>query len=60
MTVLGLVMFLQYINDNMMDEVDSYIRIVCWWHEVVEKVENNMDCEMLQQDLDKIYDWGKG
>ena len=57
-TVLAPVMFLVYIND-MVEEVDSYISLFADDAKLLKRVENNTDCEMLQNDLNKIYEWSK-
>ncbi len=57
-TVLAPLMFLVYVND-MVDEVDSYISLFSDNARLLKRVENNMDCEILQKDLNKIYKWSK-
>ncbi len=56
--VLAPVMFLVYVSD-IVDEVDSYISLFADDAKLLKRVENNMDCEILQKDLNKIYNWSK-
>ena len=57
-SVLGPIMFLVYIND-MPTGVDSYMNMFADDAKIMRKVRNLEDCNKLQEDLDKIYEWGK-
>ena len=57
-SVLGPIMFLIYIND-MPEGVRSYMNMFADDAKIMRRVTNMEDCNMLQNDLDKIYEWSK-
>ena len=57
-SVLAPIMFAVYIND-MAEEVKSYISLFADDVKILKEVKNNDDCDLLQEDLNKIYEWSK-
>ncbi len=57
-SVLALIMFLIYIND-MPDGVGSYISLFADDAKLLRKISTHKDCEALQHDLNRIYEWSK-
>ena len=51
-------MFLIYVND-MTERVNSYISLFADDAKLLSKIRNYKDCEELQNDIDKIYEWSK-
>ena len=54
-SVLGPIMFLVYIND-MPAGVRSYMNMFADDAKIMRRVRNVEDCNVLQEDLDKIYE----
>ena len=48
--------FAVYVND-MPERIDSYINLFADDAKLLRRVQKNEDCEALQQDLDKIFEW---
>ena len=57
-SVLAPIMFLIYVND-MTDGVNSYISLFADDAKLLRKISNHKDCEELQKDINKIYEWSK-
>ena len=57
-SVLAPIMFLIYIND-MTEGVSSYISLYADDAKLLRKIGNHKDCEELQNDINKIYEWSK-
>ena len=57
-SVLAPVMFLIYIND-MPEGVRSYMSMFADDAKLMKKVKDKEDCEDLQRDLDKVYEWSQ-
>ena len=57
-SVLAPIMFLIYVND-MPEGVRSYMNLFADDAKLFWKIRNQRDCEELQNDLDKIYEWSK-
>ena len=57
-SVLAPILFLIYIND-MPEGVDSYMSLFADDAKLLKRVKTNKDCEILQNDLNKIYKWSK-
>ena len=55
-SVLGPIMFLIYINDMPM-EVNSYMNMFADDAKIMRRIRNVEDCNMLQEDLSRIYNW---
>ena len=55
-SVLGPIMFLLYVND-MPIGINSYMNMFADDAKIMRKVKTLEDCNKLQEDLDKIYDW---
>lgn len=55
-SVLAPVMFAVYIND-MVDGVSSYVSLFADDAKLLRKVRCDKDCELLQEDLDRIWKW---
>ncbi len=51
-----LVMFTIYIND-MTEGITSYMNLFADAAKIMRRIANEGDCEVLNQDLDKIKDW---
>ena len=51
-------MFLVYVND-MTEGVSSYISLFADDENLLRKIRNYKDCEKLQIDINKIYEWSK-
>ena len=51
-------MFLVYIND-VTEGVSSYISLFADDAKLLRKIRNHKDCEELQNDINKIYEWSK-
>ena len=47
-----------YVND-MIEGVSSYISLFADGAKLLRKIENHKDCEELQNDINKIYEWSK-
>ena len=54
----GTIMFLIYVND-MAEGVNSYISLFADDAQLLRKIRNYKDCEELQNDINKIYEWRK-
>ena len=52
------IMFLVYVND-MTEGVNSYISLFADYAKLLRKIRNHKDCEELQNDINKIYEWTK-
>ena len=52
------IMFLIYVND-MTEGVSSYISLFADDTKLRRKIGNHKDCEELQNDISKIYEWSK-
>ena len=52
----GPIMFLIYVND-MTEGVSSYISLFKDDAKLLRKIGNHKDCEELQNDINKIYEW---
>ena len=57
-SVLGPIMFLIYVND-MPVGIDSYMNMFADDTKIMRRVKNMEDCNKLQEDLDRIYEWSK-
>ena len=57
-TVLGPLLFLAYIND-MPEGIQSSVKLFLDDSLLYRKISSNRDCEELQQDLDRLQEWGK-
>ena len=57
-SALAPIMFLIYVND-MTEGVSSYICLFADDVKLLRKIGNHKDCEELQNDINKIYDWSK-
>ena len=57
-TVLGLLLFLAYIND-IPEGIQSTVKLVKDDSLVYRKIGNKTDCEILKQDLDRLQEWEK-
>ena len=55
-SVLGPIMFLLYVND-MPIGINSYMNMFADDAKIMRKVKTLEDCNKLQEDLDKIYEW---
>ena len=55
-SVLGPIMFLLCVND-MPIGINSYMNMFADDAKIMRKVKNLEDCNKLQEDLDKIYEW---
>ncbi len=55
---LAPIMFLIYIND-MPEGVGSYISLFADDAKLLRKISSHKNCEELQHDLNKIYEWNK-
>ena len=55
-SVLAPIMFLVYIND-FTEGVSSYISLFADDAKLLRKIRNHKDCEELQNDINKIYEW---
>ena len=55
-SVLAPIMFLIYVND-MTERVSSYISLFANYAKLL--IGNHKDCEELQNDINKIYEWNK-
>ena len=55
-SVLAPIMFLIYVND-MTEGVSSYISLFADDAKLIRKIRNHKDCEELQNDINKIYEW---
>ena len=55
-SVLALIIFLVYVND-MTEGVSSYIILFADDAKLLRKIRNHKDCEELQNDINKIYEW---
>ena len=55
-SVLGPIMFMIYVND-MPIGVHSYMNMFADDAKVMRRIRNEEDCNRLQEDLNKIYDW---
>ena len=51
-------MFLIYVND-MTEGVSSYMSLFADDAELLRKIRNHKDCDGLQNDINKIYEWSK-
>ena len=51
-------MFVVYVND-MTEGVSSYISLFADDAKLLRKIRNHKDCEELQNDINKIYEWSK-
>ena len=56
-SVLAPITFLIYLND--MTGVSSYISLFADDAKLLRKIGNHKDCEELQNDINKIYEWSK-
>ena len=52
------IMFLIYVND-MTEGLSSYISLFADDAKLLRKIGNHKDCEELQNDINKIYEWSK-
>ena len=57
-SVLAPIMFLIYVND-MTEWVSSYISLFADDAKLLRKIGNHKECEELQNDINKIYEWSK-
>ena len=57
-SVLAPIMFLIYVND-MIEGVSSYTSLFADDAKLLRKISNQEDCQELQRDLDRIYNWSK-
>ena len=57
-TVLGPILFLIYIND-ISDNIDSTVRLFADDCLVYREIKSVEDCQILQRDLDTIYNWSQ-
>ena len=57
-SVLVPVMFLIYIND-MTEGVSSYMSMFADDAKLLKRVRHKEDCEDLQRDLDRVYEWSQ-
>ena len=57
-SILGPIMFLVYIND-MPEGVTGYMNMFADDAKIMRRVRNMEECNKLQEDLDKIYEWSK-
>ena len=57
-SVLGPIMFLIYVND-MPIGIDSYMNMFADDTKIMRRVKTLEDCNKLQEDLDRIYEWSK-
>ena len=57
-SVLISIMLLVYVND-MTEGVSSYISLSADNAKLLRKIGNHKDCEELQNDINKIYEWSK-
>ena len=55
-SMLAPIIFLIYIND-MTDGLNSYVNLFADDAKLMRRVKDQRDCEELQGDLDKIYEW---
>ena len=51
-------MFLVYVND-MTEGISSYISLFADDAKLLRKIRNHKDCEELQNDINKIYEWSE-
>ena len=56
-TVLGPLLFLAYINNDMPECVTSNINLFVDDSLLFRKVQRNSDCQELQEDLDRLQEW---
>ena len=57
-SILAPIMFLIYVND-MTEGVCSYISLFADVAKLLRKIGNHKDCEELENDINKIYEWSK-
>ena len=57
-SVLGPIMFGIYVND-LVDGIESYINLFADDTKLMRKVNNVEDCRKLQEDLNKVGEWGR-
>ena len=57
-SVLAPIMFLIYVND-MTEGVSSYISLFTDDAKLLRKIRNHKNCEELQNDINRIYEWSK-
>ena len=57
-SILAPIMFLVYVNDRT-EGVSSYISLFTDDAKLLRKMRNHKDFEVLQNDINKIYEWSK-
>ena len=55
-SILAPVMFAVYVND-MPERIDIYINLFADDAKLLKRMQKREDCEALQQDFDKIFEW---